>query len=72
MINEKRLKSFAKEFECNIKVEPRKEGLYLSIIGRYGQVFGLFRSGQELNKFVYTLRKRWKGEYYALGFEFSS
>lgn len=61
----RRIERFAKNYECDIFVEKRNNFLYTEIIGKYGEVRGLFKSPRDLSSFLYKISKeRWRSKYY--------
>ena len=62
----KRIKRFCKMYQMQInKTEMRGKQLYIEIVGKWGEIRGLFNSPRELSEFLYKASKeRWRSRYY--------
>ena len=65
----KRIKKFLKEFDLSLMVCKKDDKLVVQISGKYGKIWGLFDSPQDLSDFIYDIRRRWRSKYYEVEFE---
>jgi len=65
----KRIKRFLKEFDLSLMVCKKDDKLVVQMSGKYGKIWGLFDSPRDLSEYIYTIRRRWRSDYYALEFE---